>query len=87
MIYSGRAMFKLLKYKPTARYTPLHIDPFDDRHSKGMDFPFWHGTVVGIDISLDTTREFSMLLDFVRDTYAKAVRERKKAKYRKAKFI
>ena len=87
MIYSGRAMFKLLKYKPAAKYTPLHIDPFDDRHSKGMDFPFWHGTAVGIDISLDTTREFSMLLDFIRDTYAKAVRERKKAKYRKAKFI
>ena len=65
----------------------MHGDPFEDRFSKGEDFPFWSGTAVGIDISLDTTKEFSTLLDLIRETYTKAVKERKKARYKKAKFI
>jgi len=87
MIYSGNALYKLLKPRSAAKRVSLHADPFDDRHSKGEDFPFWQGTVVGIDITLDTTKEFSNLLDIVRDTYGKAVRERKRARFRKAKFI
>lgn len=86
VIYSGKAMYKLLKKKPSTKRISLHVDSFDDRHSTEEDFPFWQGTVVGIDISLNTTEEFSTLLDFIRDTYAKAVRERRKAKYKKAKF-
>lgn len=86
MIYSGDAMYKLLKIPPLKK-SSLHADPFLDRHSCGKDFPYWHGTVVGIDISLDTTREFSTLLDLIRETYAKAVRERKKSRYRQPKFI
>ena len=51
MIYSGDAMYKLLKSRPLKKR--LYADPFKDRHSKGEDFPVWKGTVVGIDISLD----------------------------------
>jgi len=87
VIYSGRAMYKLLKKNPNIERISLHADPFEDRHSAAEDFPFWQGTIVGIDLSLDTKREFSILLDYIRDTYAKAIRERRKAKYRKAKFI
>jgi len=87
MIYSGNAMYKLLKNKSKTNRISLHIDPFRDRHSMGENFSFWQGTIVGIDISLDTTGEFSILLDHIRDTYANAVRERRQAKYRKAKFI
>ncbi len=86
MIYSGNAMYKLLKAKLSSR-SKLHIDPFDDRHSKDNNFPYWKGTVVGIDISLDTTKEFSILLDLIRDTYATAVRQRKKERQRKPQFI
>lgn len=86
MIYSGTAMYKLLKQSQDQR-TRLHANPFDDRHSKEEDLPYWKGTIVGIDISLNTTAEFSILLDLIRKTYVEAVRERKKAKYKKARFI
>ncbi len=83
MIYSGNAMYKLLK----GTSDRLYADPFRDRHSKDDDFPYWQGTVVGIDISLDETKEFSALLDLIRDVYIKTVRERKGTGYKKARFI
>ncbi|MDD2935095.1 MAG: ATP-binding protein [Candidatus Pacebacteria bacterium] len=85
MIYSGRGMYKLLKKQ--AKKIKLHPDPYDDRHSKKNDLPFWQGTAVGIDISLDTTEEFSILLDLIREAYTQAIKTRKKARYKKPKFI
>jgi anti-sigma regulatory factor (Ser/Thr protein kinase) len=85
MIYSGDAMYKLLK--SNSKKMELYADPFSDRHSKGENFPFWEGTVVGIDISLDDTKEFSFLLDLIRKTFIQTVRDRKKERYRKARFI
>ncbi|OGR57180.1 MAG: hypothetical protein A3I11_04830 [Elusimicrobia bacterium RIFCSPLOWO2_02_FULL_39_32] len=87
VIYTGKGMYKLLKKSTASERISLHADPFEDRHSKAGNFPFWQGTLVGIDISLNTTKEFSILLDSIRESYAKAIRERKKARYRKAKFI
>ena len=78
-------MYKLLKVKQD-KHVRLYADPFDDRHSKGEDFPIWNGTAVGIDMALDTTEEFSDLLDLIRNIYVKTIRERKKVKY-KARFI
>jgi len=75
-----------LKKSDNARIR-LHADPEKDRHSEDSEMPFWKGTVVGIDISLDQTEEFSRLLEAIRKTYGAAIRERKKAKYRKPKFI
>lgn len=86
VIYSGNGFYKLLK-KSSKRKNTLNADPFKDRHSKESDLPFWQGTVVGIDITLDQTEEFSMLLDAIRKTYSTAVRERRKARYRKARFL
>jgi len=86
MIYSGHAMYKLLKRKPNSRIN-LFANPFEDRHSKKDNLPFWQGTVVGIDISLNATKEFSALLDLIKDTYTKAVKDRKKAKYKKPRFV
>ncbi len=87
MIYIGNAMYKLLKSKPDAKHITLHGDPFQDRHSKVEGYPFWQGTVIGVDISLGKTEKFSVLLDLIRDTYVKTVQERKKEKYRKPRFI
>lgn len=87
VIYSGDSMYKLLKTKPGAKNIRLYADPFKDNHSKDENIPFWNGTVVGIDISLDTTKEFTMLLDLIRETYIQSVKERKKAKYRGPRFI
>lgn len=86
IIYSGNGFYKLLKI-PHAVRARLNADPFRDRHSKDSDLPFWHGTVVGVDITLDRTEEFSLLLDAIRKTYTMAMRERKKERYRKPRFI
>lgn len=86
LIYSGKAMYKLLK-RSTKEDVYLEADPLEDRHSKERGLPFWNGTVIGIDIALSNTREFSVLLDLIRATYSTAVRERRKEKYRKPKFI
>lgn len=86
MIYSGHAMYKLLTRKQGQK-VKLHADPFDDKHSSEEQLPCWKGTVVGIDISLDQTRELSQLLDLIWDTYKQAIKERKKAKYKKARFL
>ncbi|MBI4268462.1 sensor histidine kinase [Candidatus Uhrbacteria bacterium] len=85
VIYSGNAMYKLLKRKKEA--IEIHADPFDDRHSKRSDLPFWQGTVVGIDLSLDTTQEFSLLLKHLNQTYREAVKQRKKERFKKPQFI
>lgn len=85
MIYSGKAMYKLLKAK--TKSISLRANPFDDKCSKRNDLPFWQGTIVGIDISLNATKEFSDLLDSIRDTYRKTIIEKREAKYKKAKFI
>lgn len=85
VIYSGNAMYKLLK--KTAKRTTLHADPFKDRHSKKDNLPIWNGTVVGIDISLNATHEFSTLLKLINTTYREAIQARKKARYKKPQFI
>lgn len=87
MVYSGNAMYKLLKSKPELKHITLHGDPFHDRHSKGEEYPHWQGTVVGIDISIGKTKEFSVLLDLIRDVYTKTIKERKKDGYRKPRFV
>jgi len=87
MIYSGKAMYKLLKSDSRLKRVVLHGDPFQDRHSKGEDYPYWRGTVVGVDIALGKTKEFSALLDLIGEVYIKTIKERKKERYRKPKFI
>lgn len=85
MLYSGDALYKLLKRKPDSR-TILYADPSRDKHSEKTGLPYWGGTVVGIDISLEATGEFHTLLELIRATYNSAVKERKKQRYRKARF-
>ncbi len=86
VMYSGNAMYKLLKTHRTKRMH-LHADPFRDRYSKDENLPYWQGTAVGVDITLNQTKEFSLLLDLIRKTYSTAIRERKKARYKRPLFI
>jgi anti-sigma regulatory factor (Ser/Thr protein kinase) len=83
MLYSGKGMYKLLK----AKKPRLYADPDHDNHSEKNSLPTWQGTAVGIDISLDSNEAFTELLSAIRNTYTDAVRERRKARYKKAKFI
>lgn len=85
VIYSGSGLYKLLK-KTAARNLRLNADPYNDRHTIDGAMPEWHGTVVGVDITLDQTEEFSRLLDAIRETYGSAVRDRRKERYKRPRF-
>src|SRR3989344_5809037 len=81
VIYSGTGMYKLLKRNLKEKFV-LHANPTIDRHSEQKDLPRWSGTVIGIDISLDSTEEFTALLDLIRNTYSRAIRERKEQRHK-----
>ena len=85
IIYSGNTLYKLLK-TPQTKKVNLVSNPLKDKHSVKQDLPEWKGTVVGIDISLDQTEEFSQLLNQIHDVYIKTIRERKKLKHIKPRF-
>jgi len=87
MLYSGNALYKLLMRNPKNKRLVLHADPFRDRYSIKDNLPKWQGTVVGMDISLDATSEFRSLLNLIGETYHEAIKERRKARYKKARFV
>ena len=89
ILYSGNTLYKLLREKKgtKAKEIVLYSDPLADKHSKETELPYWSGTVVGIDIGLEKTEEFNILLDIIRNIYTTSVRDRKQAKYKKQKFI
>lgn len=83
VIYSGSGFYKLLKKKTERLH--LNADPFADRHTKSDSFPHWKGTIVGVDITLNKTQEFSTLLDAIRKAYWNL--KKAKLKHRKPRFI
>ena len=83
MLYSGSGFYKLLKKNSDK----LPHDPFRDHHSKIADLPYWQGTVVGIDISLSQTPQFTSLLDLMRQSYREAIKERRQLRRRQPRFI
>lgn len=85
MLYSGDALYKLLKQSGKSQIR-LHADPFADRHTRKDGLPYWQGTVVGIDLTLDDTGGFRELLETISGVYSSAVRSRKQARRRKARF-
>lgn len=88
VIYSGSAEYTLLKHRKLIKGTPkLYGDPNRDRHNEINDLPNFQGTLVAVDISLDETPEFNDLLTNIGEVYHQTIRERKKEKYRKPKFI
>ncbi len=86
VIYSGSSMYKLLKTSVSQKIR-LYADPFKDKHSVSDKFPYWDGTAVGVDINLNQGEEFSKLLELIRNIYSKSIKERKKAMFKKPKFI
>lgn len=87
VLYSGSGLFKLLKRDLRIKGFPrLHSDPRRDMHSLSNDNPRFEGTVVAMDISLDQTQEFRVMLSAIRESYTKAVRERKAARNKAPRF-
>jgi len=83
VLYSGSSFYKLLVNK--GKKLKLNADPFDDRHSTLDNLPYWQGTLVGVDLSLNQTREYEVLLAAIRDTYYRL--RKTKTAHKKARFI
>jgi hypothetical protein len=90
MLYSGKAMYKLLK-TPKNKQIKLITDPSKDHYSSDEKLPFWDGTVIGIDLCLDNSLDFEQLLTSIRRVYGEGkkeiIKQRNKQKYRKPRFI
>jgi len=86
VIYSGNAMYKLLKNKKKEEIK-LVSNPLYDHYSSKKTLPFWEGTVVAIDLCLNETIEFNKLLDLIRKVYTENKKEQNKLKYKRPRFI
>ena len=84
-IYSGTALYKLLKTK-TGRIE-LYADPLRDRNSFSDGFPIWRGTAIGIDISTNQTQNFSELMGMIRRVYSLDTDRGRKERYKKPRFV
>lgn len=88
VIYSGPAEYTLLKYDKRVKGMPrLFADPDRDPHSETNKAENFSGTLVAVDISLDETQEFNELVASIGEVYDKAIRDRKREKYRTPRFI
>lgn len=85
MVYSGNGMYKLLK-NPKNEQIKLIADPLKD-HFSFDSLPYWRGTVVAIDLCLNSTLNFNKLLDLIRKVYRESRKEQNKNKYKKPRFI
>ena len=86
MIYSGRAMYKLLK-NPKNKPIKLFADPLRDHHSSENTLPEWKGTVVAIDLCLNDTIDFGEMLTAIRKVYGEGKKKLIKERHRRPKFI
>jgi anti-sigma regulatory factor (Ser/Thr protein kinase) len=88
VIYSGTGAYTLNKAPSRLKNLPnLYPDPNRDLHSETNNAARFNGTLVAIDISLDETPELVDLLSDIKEVYASAIRDRKRAKYHEPRFI
>lgn len=86
LIYSGSAVYKLLKRRPDVKSIRLNSDPDKDRNTQTNDAPEFPGTLIAIDISVEKIKEFSSLLELIRGAFSTAIKERRTARF-KPRFI
>ena len=86
-IYSGNSAYILKKTRPDQKKPILKADPFKDSYILKTDLARFDGTLVAVDISLDTTVEFRQMLDMISDVYDSAIQERRSQRFRKPNFI
>ena len=85
LIFSGNSSYTLLKSRPDVK-NRLFSNPFEDHHAFSDKISRFDGTLVGIDIKLDKTIEFTELLGEIREVFEAAISERKKENIRKPIF-
>jgi anti-sigma regulatory factor (Ser/Thr protein kinase) len=85
VVYSGDAMFKLLK-GPEAAPRTLNSDASRDVATRHAGLPRWDGTAVGIDLAVDAHETFQQLLADIYAAYRLEVRSVKKDRFKRARF-
>jgi anti-sigma regulatory factor (Ser/Thr protein kinase) len=86
LIYSGDSFYKLRKVRSGSAINNLNPNPDNDPNTIREGIPFWQGTAVGIDISLDINQDFNNLLQLIHSAYNLDVKRANKEKYKKPKF-
>ena len=86
VLYSGDALFKLKPLK-SGGFPVLHADPLKDHHTKRTGMPTWSGTLVGIDIGLESDMLFAELMKAILAAFQVDVKQRKKAMYKRPRFM
>lgn len=86
VIMSGDSEYTLLKTRPDIK-NRLYSDPFKDHYAFSNSISRFNGTLVAVDLKLDSTPEFQKLLDDIGDIYDSAVKESRRKPARKPKFI
>lgn len=86
LIYSGNSFFKLHKTSSREKVHLFANPQLDKANFKSEGLPYWKGTAVGIDISMDINQDFQDLLSMIREAYHLEVKRANKDKYRKPKF-
>lgn len=88
MIYSGSGIYRLLLRDGRFTNPRLTLNPEEEHHAERLDAPYFQGTLIAIDLTLDNDiQAFSELLAKIRDNYSSALRQRKKQQYKRFKFL
>jgi len=85
LIYSGTSYFKLLTSKAGSQieYIP---DPKKDRAKIKNNLPYFHGTLVGIDIHISDEKAFNNLIENIGKAYQLGVKNTQKDYYKRINF-
>lgn len=86
VLYSGDALFKL-KPIQQGQEVILYANPLMDHHTGRTDMPWWQGTLVGIDIELERGIMFGVLMRAIRKAFSVDVQKKKKAKFKRPRFV
>lgn len=85
VIFSGNSTYTMLKSRPDVK-TRLYADPFKDHYAFSDKVSRFDGTLVAVDLKLDTTTKLQNLLSEIGDVYDTAVRENRHQKIKKPIF-
>jgi anti-sigma regulatory factor (Ser/Thr protein kinase) len=85
LIYSGDAYFKLLA-TPKGQFVEFSGDPKKDFATIKEDLPYFHGTLVGMDIQIEDNEAFNNLMQRIGSAYQSNVKKSKKDYHKRIKF-
>lgn len=85
LIYSGNTYYKL-RYSKKKKVSTFNPNPFDDYCTIREDLPFFHGTLVGIDINIEDNQAFDNLIENIGNAYRVSVKKSQKDFYKRINF-